>query len=382
MTTAIPSEPSAGGAAQIRNKGFLVLAAVLLVLGLAGASHAAVGYGLFLVSTLFILAGCALLAIFALTRWFATEALHQAYAGAFWLGAWSYVLCVTAFSGYFAHEALVGRIEWKYMVFGPAALAAILALDIGIWRVVVKRSLPTVGRFGDLWRRETLDQAALRRTLIDEVILHRTLFSVSPFRWVRHQLMFWGFGLMFMIEIAAVAFREAFPAFGWTDLWHQPGHPLRLAFDFAYDLTGLMIVAGCTFALIFRFMAGQGVERKYADTPTTLFLLIVGVTGFLVEGARLSLQAGAPGESASFIGIVVAGLMQEVSPAWYDAVWVVHALAACALIAYIPFYRMIHVCATPIGRLVNSQRGLQAVKKLRAIGGIFRGSPGSVGRIE
>lgn len=376
----MPSERPGVTVAQVRTKAILVLAAGLLLLGLAGTSHAAVGYGLFIVSTLFIFAGCGLLAIFALTRWFATDRLHRAYVGAFWLGAWCYVLCVAALSGYFAHEALAGRIEWKLMIFGPAALAAIVILDVGIWRVVVQRGLPTVGRFGDLWTREALDQPALRRTLVDEVILHRTLFSISPFRWVRHQLMFWGFGLMFMVEIAAVGFREIFPAFGWTDLWYEPGHPLRLAFDFAYDLTGLMIVAGCVFALVFRVVAGQGVERKYADTPTTLFLLFVGLTGFLVEGARMSLEIGAPGESVSFVGLAVAALIRGVSPAGHDMVWVVHALAACALIAYIPFYRMVHVCATPIGRLVNSQYGLLAAKKLRSIGGIFRSLPAKIGR--
>jgi nitrate reductase gamma subunit len=94
----------------------------------------------------------------------------------------------------------------------------------------------------------------------------------------------------------------------------------------------------------------------------------------------MSLQIGAPGESASFVGLAVAVLIQGVSPVWYDSVWIVHALAACALIAYIPFYRMVHVCATPIGRLVNSQRGLLAAKKLRVISGMFRGSFGKVGR--
>lgn len=380
MTATIPSGRSAATVTRMRTKGILALAAVLVLLGLAGALNSAVGYGLFMIATLSIIAGCGFLAVFALTRWFAADGLHRAYAGAFWMGAWCYVLALAAFSGYFTHEALAGRIEWKLMVFGPAALAAIVLLDMGIWRVIVQRGRPTVGRFGDLWRRDSLDQAALRQTLVNEVILHRTLFSVSPFRWVRHQLMFWGFGLMVFLEAGRVALGEAFPAFGWTVFWHQPGHPLRLAFDFAFDFTGLMIVVGCAFALIFRISAGQGVERKYADTPTTLFLLLVGLTGFLVEGARMALQAGASGESASFVGLAVAALIRGVSPAWYDSLWIVHALAACALIAYIPFYRMVHVCATPIGRLVNSQSGLLAAKKLRAIGGIFRGSSGKVGR--
>ncbi len=380
MTDTVPSGRSAITVANLRTKVIFTLAAALLLLGLAGASHAAVGYGLFMVATLLIAAGSGLLAVFALTRWFATDALHRAYAGAFWLGAWCYVLSLAAFSGYFTYEALAGRIDWKLMVFGPAALAAIILLDMGIWRVIVQRSLPTVGRFGDLWRRESLDQAALRGTLLDEVVLHRTLFSISPFRWVRHQLMFWGFGLMIVLEVGRVALGEAFPAFGWTDLWHQSGQPVRLAFDFAYDVTGLMVVVGSVFALVFRFMAGQGVERKYADTPTTFFLLLVGLTGFVVEGARMALDAGAPGESASFIGLAVATLMRGVSPAWYDWLWIVHALAACALIAYIPFYRMIHICATPVGRLVNSQGGLLAAKKRRAISGFFLGSSGKIGR--
>lgn len=379
MAETIPSERSAAGGKNVRTIGILALAAALLLLGFAGASHAAVGYGLFMVATLLIFAGCGLLGIFTLTRWFATDRLQRACVGAFWLGAWTYVLSVAALSGYFVHEALAGRIEWKFMVFGPAALAAIVILDVGMWRAIVQRGRPTTARFGDLWTREALDQAALRRTLVDEVILHRTLFSVSPFRWVRHQLMFWGFGLMFLVEIAAVAFREAFPAFGWTDLWHEPGHPLRLAFDFAYDFTGLMIVAGGLLALAFRVAAGHGGDRKYADTPTTLFLLFVSLTGFLVEGARMSLQAGAPGESASFVGLAVAALMPGAFAAWHDSLWMTHALAACALIAYIPFYRMIHTCATPLGRLANSQRGLLAAKKRRSIGGLFRGSSRHIG---
>ena len=351
----------------------LAASGLLLLLGLVGASHAAVGYGFFLIATLFLLAGLGLLAIFALTRWFDTERLHSACVGAFWAGAWSYVLAVAALSGYFVHEALAGRIEWKYIIFGPLVLAAIVVFDVGIWRVIVQRSLPTLERFGDLWSREALDQAALRQTLVNEVILHRTLFGVSPLRWLRHQLMFWGFGLMFMIEIAAVAFREAFPAFGWTNLWHEAGHPLRLAFDFAYDFTGLMLVVGCLLALLFRFVVGQAVERKYSDVPTTLFLLVVGVSGFLVEGARMSIEAGAIGESASFVGLAVAALFSAPSPAFYDFLWISHAILACALIAYLPFYRMVHSCATPLGRLVNSQRNLLATKKARIIAAIQRG---------
>ena len=351
---------------------FLALAGALVLIGLVGHSHAAVGYALFLIATLAILAGAGLLGVFALTRAFDTASLRRAYVTAFWLGGWTYVLAVAAFSGYYVHEAFAGRIEWRYILFGPAVLAAIVILDVGLWRVIVQRNLPTAGRFGDLWRRDSLDQPALRKALVDEVVLHRTLFTVSPFRWLRHQLIFWGFGLMFMVELVAVAFREAFPAFGWTDLWHIPEHPIRLAFDLAYDLTGLMILIGCLFALTFRAMVNGREDQKYTDTPTAVFLLVVTVTGFMAEGARLAAAGDAPGAWASFVGQAFAPISPS-GAAGHEALWIIHALAACAFIAYVPLKRMIHSCATPIGRLVNSQKGLLAAKKQRVIQGLARG---------
>lgn len=351
---------------------FVALAVVLALIGLIGRSHEAVGYALFLIATLAILAGLGLLAIFALTRAFDTAALRRACVTAFWLGGWTYVLAVAAFTGFYVHEAFAGRIEWRYILFGPAALAAIVILDVGIWRVIVRRNLPTIDRFGDLWQRDSLDQQALRRSLVDEVVLHRSLLSVSPFRWLRHQLIFWGFGLMFLVEIAAVAFREAFPAFGWTDIWYQPAHPLRLAFDLAYDLTGLMVLIGCLMALAFRLMVHGRESQKYTDTPTAAFLLVVVVTGFLAEGGRLA-GAGYPeGSWASFVGLAFAPVAPA-GPIGADVVWTVHALAACGFIAYVPIKRMIHSCATPVGRLVNSQKNLLAAKKARVIRGLARG---------
>lgn len=350
----------------------LTIAGLLVLLGLLGQSHAAIGYALFLVASLLIFSALALFAIFALTQWFETEGLRRAYATAFWMGGWTYVLAVSALAGYFVFEALAGRISLRYIIFGPAILAAIIILDVGIWRVIVKKNMPTIRRFGDLWQRPNLDQDAMRKTMMDEVILHRSLFSVSPFRWARHQLIFWGFGLMFMVELAAVMFREVFPSFGWTDLWHNPVHPLRLGFDIAYDLTGLMVLIGCVMALAFR-MAVQGKEaQKFTDTPTAIFLFVVTLSGFVLEGSRLAIiGTDAPGAWASFVG----RLFAPISPAGAVAeefLWIGHALLACAFIAYVPAKRLIHSCATPVGRMLYSQKSLLAAKKKRVIEGLAR----------
>ncbi|MGI9386506.1 MAG: hypothetical protein ACR2OX_03670, partial [Methyloligellaceae bacterium] len=111
----------------------LSIAALLTLFGFVGLSHAAVGYGLFLVATLLLLAGVGLLAVYALTDWFETEGLRRGFVAAFWMGAWGYVWSVAALSGYFISEALGGRIDWKFIIFGPVVLAALVILDVGIW---------------------------------------------------------------------------------------------------------------------------------------------------------------------------------------------------------------------------------------------------------
>ncbi len=350
---------------------WLVVGALLIAVGLAGTLHAAIGYGLLLIASMLLVMGIGFLSIFLLTNWFETTRLQRAYAGAFWLGGWGYLLAVAAMSGYYLTEAMAGKVAWKYIVFGPAAIMAIAVFDIGIWRIIVKRNMPSIRRFGVFWKRETIDKPALRRTLVDEIVLHKTLFTISPFRWVRHQLIFWGFGVMFLTEILAVGFREVIPAFGLASPWEQPNHPIRLAFDFAFELTGLMMLVGCLLALAFRVRAQGGGLQKYTDTPSVVFLLAVVVSGFLTEGVRMSLATDMSGVSLSFVGLAVSSIL-PISAAWYDPLWTFHALLACGFIAYIPLKKMIHSCAVPIGRMLNSPTNLLSAKKTRSISGLFR----------
>jgi len=170
-----------------------------------------------------------------------------------------------------------------------------------------------------------------------------------------------------------VFFREAVPAFGWRDVWREPGHPLRFAFDFAFDLTGLMMLAGCVLALVWRAMVNNTPERKYADTPTTIFLLFVVVTGFVVEGLRIAPTLGDAAHAASFVGNAFAWPLSAmgVGAAGYQAAWLVHVGGSLAFIAYVPLKRLIHTCATPLGRLMYSQQGLLAAKKRGVIGAML-----------
>ena len=340
---------------------------------------AAWGYGLFAAASILLIAATAVFATFLLSTLGSTGAMTRLSRHLMLAGFAAYVLAIVALGIHFTHETLQGRMEWHWIVFGPLALAALVILDLGLYRKLVRNNLPTWQRFRRFIRREDADPAAMRRTLVDDVIVHRSLFQVSKLRWLRHTLIFWGFAGMFAIELFAVLLREAVPAFGWRDVWREPGHPVRFAFDFLFDLTGLMMLAGCVLALAWRAMVNSKPERKYADTPTTLFLLFVVVSGFVVEGWRIAPTLGDAAHAASFVGIAFAIPIAWLGPAHaglYKALWLTHVVGSLAFIAYVPLKRLIHTCATPMGRLMHSQQGLLAAKKRGVIGAMLLGKGG------
>jgi nitrate reductase gamma subunit len=109
-----------------------------------------------------------------------------------------------------------------------------------------------------------------------------------------------------------------------------------------------------------------------------LFLLFVVVSGFVVEGMRIAGSGMQPFHAVSFVGYAFALFIPArdwLGTAAYEVLWQVHVLGSCLFLAYIPLKRLIHSCATPMGRLMNSQRGLLEAKKM----GVLRGLAGRSG---
>ena len=351
----------------------LALAVILLIAGVLGHLSSAWGYGFFLLAIFLLGAGAVAFSVYIFSKSFASEILKITWLWLLGFGVWVYVWAVAALSGHFIRETIDGRMETQWVLFGPVALAAIVTVEWGLYKILVIKNLPTWGRYGHLVTRETIDTAAMRRTLIDDVLIHRSLLSVSGFRWLRHTLIYWGFVMMFGLEILAVILREAWPAFGGEDIWEITTHPLRLAFDLGYDLTGSMVLIGCLMALVWRVIVNKKPERKFADTVTVVFLLFVVVSGFILEAQRL---AALPPDALywmSFLGYALSFVLtgNELSGISYSALWYIHVFGSCAFIAYVPARRLVHSCATPIGRLMNSQKELLAVKRNSSLVGLM-----------
>lgn len=351
-------------------------AVALLVIGLTGGLTEAWGYALFILAGFALLAGAVLFGMLLLTRSGDSDSLQRGFKFLFIVGGWGYLYAIAAFAGFFTYETFQGRMELRWILFGPAILAALIVLDFGLYRRLVQQNLPTWRRYRHFITREASDPEAMRKTLLQEVVLHKSLLSVSRFRWLRHTLIFWGFMLMFFTELAAVLVREAFPAFGLRHIWAEQDHPVRLAFDFAFDLFGLMVLAGCVMALVWRVMVNGTEQQKFTDTPSAAFLLFVVASGFVVEGMRIAGSPPDPLHAVSFAGYAASAFIPRadwLGSATYELLWLVHVLGSCLFIAYVPVKRLIHSCATPMGRLMNSQKGLLAAKKFGVMKGLLAG---------
>ena len=346
--------------------------AVLLASGLLGHGDAGVGYGVLLLAGLLLFAGLMSFSLFVFTGWMDGDDLIRISKWLLILGGLGYLIGVCELSGYYVHEALAGRIAGKWIAFGPVIVMALFVLDTGLYQGFIRKQLPTWRRYGQFMSRNLIDHAAMRRTLVDEVILHRTLFSVSRFRWLRHTLIFWGFMLMFGVELVAVIFREVLPAFGFPNVYADPAHPIHRAFKFAFDLTGLAVFIGCIMALGWRVHVRGTALKKFSDTPTTLFLLFVVSTGFVMEAFQIA-AAGRPTMMAiGFVGYSLSFLVPAADAPLTDGVWLVHVMAACGFIGYVPVWRLVHSCATPLGRLANSQKLMLSTKKHAVLSGLMR----------
>lgn len=362
------------------NRVWLGLAAAcaftLLGLGLSGRLSAGWGFALLVFGGLSLGLAAALFCLLVFSHRGDTGALARRSKQSFAVGVAAYVIAVFALGGYYGYETLQGRMELHWIIFGPIVIWALVAFDRGIYRKLVEKNLPTWHRFKRFIRRDASDPAAMRRTFVNDVILQRALYRTSRIRWLRHALIFWGFVLMFLTELMAVIVRDAFPAFGWPDVWRESGHPVRLAFDLVFDVTGLMVMTGCVMALLWRLAVRAKPERKFADTPMSAFLLFVVLSGFVVEGWRMAQAPAGPGHEWSFVGAGFAYLLSPwvaASNGAYQSLWLLHVIAACALIGFLPATRLVHTCATPIGRLMNSQVGLLTAKKLGVIGALMAG---------
>ena len=184
-----------------------------------------------------------------------------------------------------------------------------------------------------------LSQKGLARLFWDG-FLGRRIFKGDIAAGFMHLLILWGFlGLLLATTLDAAD--------------HYLFSFLRgdsyLVFSAFADLAGVMFVTGLLWAFVRRYIQRVSrLERRTGDLVILLWLLAIGISGFLVEGLRLAIQR------PSWEGWSFAGLM--LSQPWadgadlatvYSVTWWGHAVLSLVFIAAISHTKLFHVIAAP-----------------------------------
>ncbi len=166
---------------------------------------------------------------------------------------------------------------------------------------------------------------------------------------ITHALLFFGFLVLFIgTLIVTVEADLGIKTVGQGSIF---GPSFFKYFTFVLNVFGIGVVAGVTFALIRRYvLRSQYLDNKGEDLLTLVIILVIVVTGHVIQGVRLALPDQQLGwQQYSFIGNWLAGCFAGVDEgtlrATHQGLWYFHLLLAMFWIGYIPYSKMWHIFA-------------------------------------
>ncbi len=185
---------------------------------------------------------------------------------------------------------------------------------------------------------------------IQNGIFHKSILRES-FPGFMHLFIFWGF-LLLTIGTALVALQADFTdlLFGFKFLVGN----FYLFFSFMLEIGGLIAIIGILMAIWRRYgVKPARLDNKPDDLLCLLWILVVLVTGFLVEAARIAATRPAY-EVWSFVGWTLAGIFpsdEQSARAAHIVLWYIHMVLSFGLIAYIAYSRLLHIITSSLNMM-------------------------------
>jgi len=232
---------------------------------------------------------------------------------------------------------------WAQAGLYAGAVVALAIFAVGLWRHV------------RLWRQgraePRFDRIPERLWFVVKEALGQARILSQAYPGVMHAIMFWGFLALFLgTVLATIDYDITLPLFDYKLL----RGPFYLAYEAVLDLFGLFFVVGLGMALYRRY-----VVRPRRLDPTWRFagalglLLLINVTGFVVEAARLAVvnppwAAWSPVGYAMGQGLLAAGVSDPALRGLHLGAWLFHAVIALGFIAVVPYSYFMHLITTPL----------------------------------
>ena len=202
----------------------------------------------------------------------------------------------------------------------------------------------------------------------------RTVGKRDAYAGIFHAAIMWGFIVLFIGTVILTIDTDIVGIF--APEYHFFWGPFYLGYSLVLDVLGLVMVIGLT-AMAWRRLRFRKRELDYrrvdiapATSDRTGFaagdwiflgwLLLLGVSGFVVEGVRI-VASGYPWfEVFSPFGMLLARLFGALGLSTASAVdlhlvlWWSHAIAALAFVAYIPYAKAVHILADGVNVALRS----------------------------
>ena len=202
--------------------------------------------------------------------------------------------------------------------------------------------------------------AALKRVVRDVLLQGR--FRGRPFASLAHVLLFSGFFVL-LVGTTLVAIEHIL-----ADLLGRPASDpvfhkglYYAVYELVTDSFGVPFLVGCTMFLVRRLRGAGSFAKAPADVGMLVLLIVIGVTGYVVEGLRI-IHAATPLPGLSPVGYVTAsvftaaGVDQAGAGRLHFALWWFHAALALGFIAWMPYSRLLHSLAGAINLAMREDR--------------------------
>jgi Fe-S oxidoreductase/nitrate reductase gamma subunit len=133
--------------------------------------------------------------------------------------------------------------------------------------------------------------------------------------------------------------------------------PVYLGYSLTLDLFGLVFLAGLAWAAVRRYVqrpARLRTKTRPEDALILLMFTVIGVTGFLIEAARITLVGRPDFEQWSFVGYRLAALIPASNASGFHlTMWVVHAAAFMGFLVILPVTKLRHMITSPVNMALS-----------------------------
>jgi ferredoxin len=243
------------------------------------------------------------------------------------------------------------------LIFYLIAFVAIVIFAYGIYRHVRRILMGKKVSFTvrPLW--EKLSMA------IASIATNRTIVRHDASAGMMHFLIMWGFIVLFIGTVIVTIEYDLFQKILGREHGFWVGS-FFLGYELILDTLGALFIVGLIWALIRRYgIKPPQLTWKPLDLALPLWLLVIGVTGFVVEGLRLAATASelAYNPRWSPVGFAISqwvqGFSVETLRQWHLVLWWVHGFLALGWIAYLPYApKVMHILSAGVNLFFQELR--------------------------